>query len=404
MIGYRCPHCAAPGATDEPAGPPAVCPRCAPPVPVPAEPPPPAPPVRLQTQADIAAALTVALAGRMKPRPRPRRDLHPATALWALLTGGGAALVLLALFADPGYRWGAWAAAGAQVLAGYVWIVYLTARRAPARGWACAVPPLTLGYLVRYKYARLRPLRFVASGAALAAAAAAVPALAPHARGALDRAGGAAVAPPPPVEALSKLEQLRRHRDDRAYEALIKVLELLARTDPLLSADRADRAALAAELAALCDHPLTDVKVRALAAFARWDPERARIVCLGAVRSPSAEEREWALRLLPQWKDAEVARAVQALVGRPGAETARAKAALEEIGGPPAEEAAVALLNRAEDQSTKLTALAILEKVAGPGVAAQLRTYAARTDDPAVRARALAAAAAVEARVRVPAP
>ena len=41
-----------------------------------------------------------------------------------------------------------------------------------------------------------------------------------------------------------------------------------------------DRAALSAELKALCHHPLTYVKVRAMGAYARWDPEGAREVCL----------------------------------------------------------------------------------------------------------------------------
>ena len=111
-----------------------------------------------------------------------------------------------------------------------------------------------------------------------------------------------------------------------------------------------------------------------------------------------------ALQLLPQWKDAESARAVQSLIGRPGTvETNRAKAALEEIGGPPAEQAAIALLNRADDQATRLTALSILEKVGGAEVSVLLRSYASATDDPAVRTRALAAADAIDARTR-PAP
>ena len=76
--------------------------------------------------------------------------------------------------------------------------------------------------------------------------------------------------------------------------------------------------------------------------------------------------------------------------------------ALEEIGGAPAEQAAIALLNRAEDQATKLTALAILEKVGGAETAASLRTYAMAADDPAVRSKAFASAAAIEARVPAP--
>jgi hypothetical protein len=363
-------------------------------------------PVQLQTQADITAALTAALSSRMKPPARARRDLRPSTALWLLLTGVGIALALVALFLNPEYRAGVFAVAAVQVFAGYAWIVRLTAMRDTARGWACAVPPLTFGYLAQYKYAKFRPLRFVLTGAALAGVGFAVPALAPHLEGTLGKAdtGPAPVEPPRP-EAQSRLAQLKKHRESRSYDALLKLLEDLAKSDPYHTADRADGPAIAAELRQLCDHQLTDVKVRSMAAYSRWDPPAARIVCLAAVRSTSSEEREWALRLLPQWKDNEVARTVQGLIGRPGsAETNRAKAALEEIGGQPAEQAALALLNRAEDQSTKLTALVILEKVGGNDVPRVLRAYAGATDDPAVRTRALATAEAIEARAKLPTP
>lgn len=362
-------------------------------------------PVQLQTQADITAALTDALSSRMKPRARARRDLRPSTALWLLLTGVGVALALVALFLDAEYRTAVFAVAAVQVLAGYVWIVRLTAMRETARGWACAVPPLTLVYLAQYKYARLRPLRFVTTGALLALLGFAVPALAPHLRGAFARPEVPAPVEPPRPEAQSRLAQLKLYREARSYDALLKLLEDLAKSDPYHSADRSDAPAIAAELKGLCDHQLTDVKVRSMAAYARWDPPAARVVCLAAVRSTSSEEREWALRLLPQWKDNEVARAVQGLIGRPGtSESNRAKAALEEIGGPPAEQAALALLNRAEDQPTKLTALVILEKVGGQEAATKLRNYAGATDDPAVRNRALVTIEAIEARAKLPAP
>lgn len=362
-------------------------------------------PVQLQTQADITAALTAALSSRMKPRARERRDLRPSTALWLLLTGAGVALALVALFWDTDYRTGVFAVAAAQALAGYAWIVRLTAARATARGWACAVPPLTFAYLAQYKYAKLRPLRFVVTGAALALVGLAVPVLAPHLHGAFAKSEGPPPAEPPRPEARTRLAQLKVYREARSYDALLKLLEDLAKSDPYHSADRDDGPAVAAELKGLCDHQLTDVKVRAMAAYARWNPPAARAVCLAAVRSSSSEEREWALRLLPQWKDNEVARAVQGLIGRPGtSESNRAKAALEEIGGPPAEQAALVLLNRAEDQSTKLTALVVLEKVGGAETVRKLRPYAAATDDPAVRNRALVTVDAIEARAKVPAP
>ncbi|QJW94751.1 hypothetical protein [Frigoriglobus tundricola] len=176
-------------------------------------------------------------------------------------------------------------------------------------------------------------------------------------------------------------------------------------TDPLLSEDAKDRAELAAELKSLCQHVDVGVKVRAMAAYARWDPDGARGVCLAAVRSASPEEREWALKLLPQWKDADSARAVQSLIGAPGrVETNRARAALELIGGPPAEQATIALFNRADDQGTKLTALEILQRVGGREALSWLRSNVPVMDDTAVRARALSAAEVIEARLRPPVP
>jgi hypothetical protein len=203
--------------------------------------------------------------------------------------------------------------------------------------------------------------------------------------------------------AQSRLAQLRYFRDRQAYDSLGQLLETLSKSDPLLSEDAKDRAELTAELKSLCQHIDIEVRRRAMRAYTRWDLDGARAVCLAAVRSSAPEEREEALMLLPQWKDADSARAVQSLIGRPGTvETNKAKAALEEIGGVPAEQAALALLNRSDDQATKLTALSILEKVAGEEVARSLRAYALAADDAAVRDRALAAAEAIMTRLRAP--
>lgn len=363
-------------------------------------------PVQLQTQADIAAALTAALATRMKPPPAPRRDLRPSTAIWMLLTGLGAALVLMALFTDLDYRWAAAAVGGAEVVLGYLWIVRLTHLRDPRRGLLCAVPPVTLFYLTQSKYAKLRPLRFVLTGAALAALAAAAPALADLARPLVRRAEPKP--PPPDVATLSKLEQLRAYRERREYGPLVKLLTVLVKTDPLRSADAPDRAEIAAELDALCKHEDRAVRLEAMAALVTWDVDpnagRARAVCLDALRSPSEDERMRALRLLPRWKDADAARAVQALIGRPGIQTNQARVSLEEIGGPAAEQAALALLKRADGQSVQLLAIEVLRKVGGPSAADELGRYAMATDDPAVRSSAQVAAATIRERAARPAP
>jgi hypothetical protein len=339
----------------------------------------------------------------MKPPASPRRDLRPSTAAWMLLTGLGLAFSLLAVFNDPDYRWAALAVGIIELLCGYAWIVRLTHLRNPTRGLLCAIPPLTLYYLGQYKYAKFRPLRFALTGAAFTVLAFVAPALFAHTRGLVGKSEAPVVVPPDPATQ-SKLIQLRHYRERQAYDALGKLLDVLSKTDPLLSEDAKDRVELTAELKALCQHTDIDIRRRAMGAYARWDPTDARIVCLAAVRSSAPEEREEALKLLPQWKDAESARAVQSLIGRPGTvETNKAKAALEEIGGAAAEQAALALLHRADDQATKLTALSILEKVGSAEVAASLRAYALAADDLTVREHALTASKAILARVNAPA-
>ena len=206
-----------------------------------------------------------------------------------LLTGFGAALALVALFTDTDYRWAALAAGAIQIAVGYGWIVRLTYLRDPQRGALCAVPPLTLIYLVQHKYAKLRPLRFIATGAVIVALAALTPILAPHTQSLFHKTEAEPAAQPDPTTQ-SKLVQLRYYSERKAYDQLMTRLDVLAKTDPLLSEDAKDRAELATELRALCQHIDTGVKVRAMSAYARWDPDGARAVCLAAVRSPSSEE------------------------------------------------------------------------------------------------------------------
>ncbi len=361
-------------------------------------------PVQLQTQADIAVALTAAITSRMKPAAAPRRDLRPSTAVWMLLTGVGVAFLLVALVTDLDYRWAAVAVGVAQVAIGYAWIVWLTHRRDPRRGLACAIPPATFFYLARRKYAKFRPLRFVLTGAALAGLGAAAPPLADLARPLLAKP--VAPTPPPDPAAESKLARLRLYREQRSYDSLLQLLALLVKTDALKSVDAPDRAELAAELESLCAHPLTEVRIAAMPAFQLWDPspdaDRARKVCLDAIKSPTQEERMCALLLLPRWKDADSARAVQSRIGTAGSETNRAKASLIEIGGPPAEETALALLKRADanDQTTRTCAIDILEQVGGAKAADELRTHAMATEHQTVRNRALGAVIVIEARLR----
>jgi hypothetical protein len=355
-------------------------------------------PFRAHEQEEIAAHLTAALTSRMKPPPEPPRDLRPSTALWLVMSGIGLTLLLLALVTAGDYLWAAGYLGLVEVAVGYGWIVWLAFRREPKRGLLCAVPPVTGWYLVQRKYAKLRPLRFVATGLVLITLAAVGGLAQSRTRG---WAGVSVPNPPASTADLSsqtKLVQIRGYREQRSIDPLVKVLEVLAKTDPTFSEDAKYRAELTAELRTLCADQHTDVRVAALGAYARWGGDDARGVCLRFVASESQDERRAALRLLPRWKDPEVARAVAARIGRPSTETTLAVEALLEIGGPSAEQAAIPLL-RVEEQGTRLTAIDILEKVGGPDAAAVL-TELGNSDDPTVRQRAAAKAQAIKARLQ----
>jgi hypothetical protein len=265
----------------------------------------------------------------------------------------------------------------------------------------CAVPPATLYFLGQAKYARLRPLRFVATGAVLIGLGVLLPTLAPTTRSWVGvRPQEKSVVESPPGEG-TKLEQLRSLRDRKAYDQLIELVRSLARTDEILSADARDREKLAAELRSLVNHPDTGVKVAALEAYARWGGPDARELCLAAL-GRSEEEKLVALRLLPQWKDSEtapaVAQAVAALIVRPGLVTNRAISALEEIGGPAAESAALSLLTRSDEQASRVIALNILEKVGGERAITILRGYAMTTLDQTIKSKTLETVEVIRAR------
>lgn len=365
-------------------------------------------PVNARTQADIAAALTEVLTRRMKPRRKPPRDLHPSTAVWLFLTAVAAALVFATLFTPANLLPWVFVIAGVQALLGYAWILSLTAGRDAKRGLACAVPPVTLYYLSQRKYAKFRPLRFVATGVLIAATAVVAQRVAWRTRAWVGTPPQAAQARPPDATGQSKLDQLRSYRERKAYDKLIGLLRELNTTDAVISVDAGDRAELATEIRVLCGHPDNGVKVAAMAAYVRWGGEDARDICLAAL-DPSRTEDETvrALELLPKWKDTpaapRIARNVAALIGPAGRVTTKATVALEEIGGPAAETAALDLLGRAgrsDDRTTKLIALNVLGKVGGEEAAAALARYANTSIDHAVRTKALETAEAIRLRLK----
>ena len=379
------------------------------PTPKPAAPDSHAEPLRLRSQMDIAAELTAVLTTKMKPPPEPPRDIKPSTAVWLVATGLGLALLALALVIRGSFLpWLVLVGAG-QVLAGYFWIVYLAARRDWRRGLLAAVPLVTPWFLGQKKYAKYRPARFVFTGALLLVAAGLSGFAVPVTRG--WGLGGASTPGAGPVDDLAgqpKYVRLQAYKKDARLPALLELLEELSKTDQLLSDDARYRAELANELKQLCRHEDSGVRVRALEAYARWGGDDARLLCLRFLESAIQDEREAALRLLPRWKDAEVARAIAGHIGRAGGnETALAIKGVQEIGGTLAEDALIARLE-ADDQGTRLQIIKLLTwpGIGGPAARAKLRQLAENPpptsrafDDKTTREEAAKAAASLAAQL-----
>jgi hypothetical protein len=361
-------------------------------------------PAHVKTQAEIAAALTEVLTHRMKPPRSPRRDLRISTAGWIVLTAIGVILLALSLFTSANYSKELLAVGLFQVLLGYAWIVWLTANREFSRGLACAIPPFTAYYLSQWKYAKLRPARFVVTGMVLAGLAVLSTHVMPFTHEWVGKApASGAVAAVDPAD-LSKLEQLREYRRQRSYDKLVDLLHNLAQTDALKSVDARDGPELALELRALCDNPDPGVKVAAMEAYARWGGDSAREVCLEAIRSQSQEERLMAIKLLPRWKGTPyaltIADAIAPLLSRsdPGVESDRAEAALVEIGGVAAERAVLGVLLRTDNPRLRLITLSILERVGGAETVTALRSYANTSLDQSIKSRTLSVIDAIESR------
>lgn len=340
-------------------------------------------PLHLRSQMDIAAELTAALTSRMKPPPEPPRDLSPATALWLIATGVAVALLVLTLFGPTDFgRAVAFIGLG-EIVAGYAWVVWIAARRDWQRGLLCAIPPATIWFLTRRKYARYRPLRFVATGAILIIAAWAAGYARPHTRGLFTFESPSSTVTPADSTTDRRLVRLNAARDHRDYPTMLALLEDLDRTDPEHSGDAPDRSELSRLLRELCTDRDSAVRVKAMPAYVRWavNPDDALKVCLDALRSQNQDERVAALQLLPQWKgDDNVALAIGSRIGRPGVETDTAVKSLIAVGGRSAEQTAVSILwddRRTEsDRDRRLSAISILKSVASPSAAAELRRWA----------------------------
>jgi hypothetical protein len=362
-------------------------------------------PLHLRTEMDIAAALTDVLTTRMKPPPQPPRDLKLSTAFWLLLTGVSVALLGMSLFTATDHRkWVAYLGV-AQMAIGYIWIVSLVYRRDPSQGMACLIPPITIWYLSRRRYMKYRPARFVMTGALIVALAGASKWAAPATREWVDVYNRPTGPTSPDLASQSEVVQLRTYRDNRETDRLIELLRKLDRTDPTFSATASHRVELAAELKLLCD-PATStyagVRAAALPAYVRWGGDDARSVLLQAIQSGAWEERREAIKLLPRWRDPEVARAIASRIGYSN-ETTYAKAALIELGGPVAEQAVIPLLLDPEkDKVVRLNALDLLaeKRICGEAAMKTLRDVVRYSTDETLRSQAEQKLQEIRARER----
>lgn len=326
-------------------------------------------PLHLRTEMDIAAALTDVLTTRMKPPPKPPRDLNPSTAFWLLLTGMAVILLGVALFSTGNtLRWVFYIGA-AEIVIGYVWIVVLVMRRDPKGALICAVPPLTIWYLTRQRYRRYRPLRFVLTGAFLIALAGLTPFIQPKTQELANAFRPSREPVEPDIESKSDVAQLREYSDKRQFDRLMALLRKLDKTDPTFSASAGSRIEIAAELRKLCNKDLTPdttIRAAALPAFVRWSSgDDARDVLLVAVQGHPDERRE-AIKLLPRWRDADVARVLASRLGN-REESYDAKNALIDLGGPLAVQALIPLLR--DKQKDKVLHLVALDLLAHPRIA-----------------------------------
>ena len=163
------------------------------------------------------------------------------------------------------------------------------------------------------------------------------------------------------------MNQLRYYRDQRQYDLLIGVLRTLARTDSMYSDESKNRVEIVADLKALCKHSDSGVRIEALPAYATWGGPDARELTMEASRSQNRDERRMALRVLPRWKDEDVARRMAEMItSRGDVESSDAADALITLGGPVAECAAIPLL-RKDEQNIRLKAIEVLgdERVGG---------------------------------------
>lgn len=319
--------------------------------------------MQLRTEMDIAAALTDVLTTRMKPPPKPPRDLYPSTAFWLLFTGIAIGLLGLTLFSTADHlKWVGFIGAG-EMAAGYLWIIWLVFRRQPSSAALCALPPVTVWYLTRRRYRHYRPLRFVLTGAVLVALAGLAPYALSRTRdfaGAYERTGEPL---PPDITTRPEVEQLREYREKRQIDKLVNLLHKLDRTDPDFSESAKNRGEIATELRVMCDPAKTSdttVRAAALPAYARWSKgDDARAVVLTAVQGHPDERRE-AIRLLPRWRDADVARVLASRLGNRD-ESTLAKNALIDLGGSLAVQALIPILrNKDNDKVVQLAALDLL--------------------------------------------
>lgn len=345
---------------------------------------------------DLAAELVGSLTMRMKPPPEPELDLAPATAAWLGGTGLGVSIWVAAVTLQPGWLAFVYLLGGLMAAAGVGLAVHRAGRIDWRRGALALVPPVTLWRLCQPGQGGDHgPLRFVVSGVALAALAAAGPALADALRPSiaaiqkLDEAEEAGDAAPP------KRSRLLGKSPDAQLDALVELARPRSRL--LLSDEqRAEALSEVCELAA--KSPRGEVRSQALRTLSAWPGAPARDLVLAALRSDDYSERRTGLELAARYPDAGIAQALAARLSNRNDESA-ARAALVQFPASAVDPAVTPLL-RQDDWLLAMTAADILGQCGGEAGRQELLALSERSGVRVLRDQANRQACLIEARLK----
>ena len=348
---------------------------------------------------DLAAELVGSLTMRMKPPPEPEIDLAPATAAWLGATGLGVSIWVAAVALQPSWLAFVYLLGALMAAAGVGWAVHRAGRADWRRGALALVPPVTLWRLCQPGQGGDHgPLRFVVSGVALAALAAAGPALADALRpsiAAIQNLDAAEETGDAPSTSSPARPKLLGKSPDAQLDALVELARPRSR---LLLSDEQRAGALAEVCELAAKSPRGEVRSQALRTLSAWPGAPARDLVLAALRSDDYSERRTGLELAARHPDAGIAQALAARLSNRNDESA-ARAALVQFPASAVDPAVTPLL-RQDDWLLAMTAADILGQSGGETGRQELLALSERSGVRVLRDQANRQACLIEARLK----